>query len=215
MKKPDVKTQLNMLISVFDTELRKLAEWAAGRVPAGSIADSENFERAFGVLKSYVEGLADNMNPFVGAFVEKLTDVGDIFIEALKRGPGTSISADAAKRIATAISAADELLKRFYVDAMKRIADAPNEAAKRAEFDKIKTEFELLREFFKLVDGALKQDAGGIQPPAPKTAESVDYKKLRADVRRFTKKTKGLVKSADHAAATQINRLSDWLEGKK
>lgn len=143
-KKKEGKGLFNILLSVAEPEIRKLAEKFADAIPENSFLRSESLERVVGVVKSWIEGKAKVIPGIKGELLEKSTDFVDF---AGSRLFGSKKEEKAAKVV-------KDWMDQFFTEAGKRLREAPDEEAKKKEFNKIKKEFELRQKLLKIIEAA-------------------------------------------------------------
>ena len=143
-KKKEGKGLFNLLLSVAEPEIRKLAEKFADSIPENSIFRSESVERIIGVVKSWVEGKAKSIPGIKGELLEKSTDFVDFAGSRLFGG----------KKEEKAVKAVKDWMDQFFTESGKRLREAKTIPEKEAELQNIKKEFELRQELLQLIEAA-------------------------------------------------------------
>ena len=138
------KGLFNILLSVAEPEIRKLAEKFADAIPENSIFRSESIERVVGVVKSWIEGKAKTIPGIKGELMEKSTDFVDFAGSRLFGG----------KKEEKAVKAVKDWMDQFFTESGKRLREAKTIPEKEAELLMIKKEFELRQELLTLIEAA-------------------------------------------------------------
>lgn len=143
-KKKEGKGLFNLLLSVAEPEIRKLAEKFADSIPENSIFRSESLERVVGVIKSWIEGRAKTIPGIKGELLEKSTDFVDFAGSRLFGG----------KKEEKAAKVVKDWMDQFFTEAGKRLHEAKTIPEKEAELQMIKKEFELRQELLSMIEAA-------------------------------------------------------------
>lgn len=133
--------------SLGEPELRKFAESIADLIPEDSFLRSETAERVVGYLKTWIENKAKSLPGLEGDLMEMATDLFDY--SGLYRDRGKK-----GKKEEKAVKVVKDWMDQFFTESGKRLREAPDEEAKKKEFDKIKKEFELRQELLTLIEAA-------------------------------------------------------------
>jgi hypothetical protein len=145
----DKKSLLNMLASIADPELRKLAERIAASIPEDSWLRSDVAERLIGALKGWIESQAGSLGPITGVAVEKISDLMDFATSNLYEKDSSDISG---------------WMNKFLTAAQKRMAATDDPSG---ECQKIELEFDLLQRLAKVIEEKKKEGAPPTQPSKP------------------------------------------------
>ena len=169
------KGLFNILLSVAEPEIRKLAEKFADAIPENSIFRSESIERVVGVVKSWIEGKAKTIPGIKGELMEKSTDFVDFAGSRLFGG----------KKEEKAVKAVKDWMDQFFTESGKRLREAKTIPEKEAELLMIKKEFELRQELLTLIEAAKPKSESEEKEKKPLISDEVkkEIKKGAEEIR--------------------------------
>ncbi len=136
----------NLLISIFDKELRKMSEGLSQFLSQFGLLKTDIGERIWGVSKSWIEQIKKDKSPFSKAVLEKFTDLLD-FTGANLFGKGKEGRSAVEKR-------ARDWMDEFTKDAFDRIKKAKTEDGKRKVRALLEVEFKLRQEILAVIEAA-------------------------------------------------------------
>ena len=191
---------INPALSFFDKEFRAWAEKAAKTIPRDSFLREEPAERAFDILRGFLEKNIQLNNTAAQAIKEKVIDIGDYFATSLFRKE---------KADKKAVAAAQDWMKRFLAYAEKHLSEAKSLEDLNVEFDRLQREFEIRRRIVEIMEVAAKA-AEPSEPTEPET-QSIDWKAKFEDLKEKVKRYGRSVDKAAGKTALKVRNFRFWL----
>lgn len=194
---------MGLLDPLLQEGAKKIASKVASKSPLRGLA----FRETLGVINGFMEAVAGDLPPVVGALMEKSSDFFDFFGQALTGVEGKGKEEKIAK--------AKDWMENFFGSAADRLAKSQ---APEDEFKKIKLEFELRCELLKIMEEAMnkKEPKESVsEGPAPQEFNFGEWKKKFSDLAaKYWPNIKKNAIAADKEIAKKIWGFHSWLARK-
>ncbi len=172
------KEFLGAAIGALDPVLKNWAQKLAKKIPTNSYLRSDLFGVAQGVVKGFVESMAEKLPPTAAIAVEKAIDFSDFFTGALG---GAS---EKEKK-----GAVEDWMDEFFNDAKWRLKKSKDP---KAEAERMKIEFECRLALLKLIEDAKPKPK--LEVKTEPVDEPIDWqKKWKSFIKGFREFSDGLI----------------------
>lgn len=194
---------MGLLDPLLQEGAKKIASKVAPKSPLRGLA----FRETLGVINGFMEAVAGDLPPVIGAVMEKSSDFFDFFGQAL-----TGVEK---KEKEEKIAKAKDWMENFFSSAAERLTKSQ---VPKDELEKIKLEFELRRELLKFMEEAMNKKEpkeSVLEEPVPPKFNFEEWKKKFSDLTaKYWPNIKKNTTAADKEIAKKIWEFHGWLARK-